>query len=260
MNNPVKASAILLGSLGRAVLAHMNQAEKPAIDLYLGNTLIQQDPWPDKPSAAKELGEEVVFVVAQLEDLSQAALQKIRQETASQRFIIVLTGASSVEYTADGQKQKEVLALVDSLIIAPVAEGVLVETLYKALTCLANLTLESQLDDVSVDFEDVKTILRNAGPAAIGLGVASGENRGALAAERSFSYPFMHSTQIANAQRALLRISSGGNAALEMEEFILITDLIQEKCGNDCEVIFGHRTHEALDQEIEVLLLVTQPA
>jgi cell division protein FtsZ len=111
--------------------------------------------------------------------------------------------------------------------------------------------------DVNVDFEDVKTVMKDSGAAVMGSSVTEGENRARRAAEEALSSPLLNNTDIHGAQRILLSIMSGAEHELEMDELTEITEYIQDKAGQDAEMIFGHGIDEALGQCIRVTVIAT---
>jgi cell division protein FtsZ len=111
--------------------------------------------------------------------------------------------------------------------------------------------------DVNVDFEDVKTVMKNSGAAVMGSAVAEGENRALRAAEEALSSPLLNNTDIFGAQKILLSIMSGEEAELEMDELTEITEYIQEKAGEEAEVIFGHGIDADLGAAIRVTVIAT---
>ena len=65
---------------------------------------------------------------------------------------------------------------------------------------------------VNLDFADVRTIMRDAGSALMGIGIASGENRAAEAARAAVSSPLLE-TSIEGATGILLNITGGPTSA-----------------------------------------------
>jgi cell division protein FtsZ len=110
---------------------------------------------------------------------------------------------------------------------------------------------------VNVDFEDVKTVMKDSGAAVMGSAQASGENRARRAAEEAISSPLLDSRNIHGAQKILLSIISGEEAELQMDELTEITEHIQEKAGDDAEVIFGHGIDPDLNDSIRVTVIAT---
>jgi cell division protein FtsZ len=111
--------------------------------------------------------------------------------------------------------------------------------------------------DVNVDFEDVKTVMKDSGAAVMGSSITEGENRARRAAEEALNSPLLNNTDIRGAQRILLSIMSGDQAELEMDELSEITEYIQGKAGEDAEMIFGHGIDETLGQSIRVTVIAT---
>lgn len=111
--------------------------------------------------------------------------------------------------------------------------------------------------DVNVDFEDVKTVMKDSGAAVMGSSVTEGENRARRAAEEALNSPLLNNTDIQGAQKILLSIMSGAEHELEMDELTEITEYIQEKAGQDAEMIFGHGIDDTLGQNIRVTVIAT---
>lgn len=110
---------------------------------------------------------------------------------------------------------------------------------------------------VNVDFEDVKTVMQNAGAAVMGSGEAEGEGRALQAAETALASPLLDYTDIRGAKKILLSIVSGQAAELQMDELTIITNYIQEQTGNDAEMIFGHGSDAEMAESIRVTVIAT---
>ncbi|TPE42844.1 cell division protein FtsZ [Pontibacter mangrovi] len=111
--------------------------------------------------------------------------------------------------------------------------------------------------EVNVDFEDVKTVMKDSGAAVMGSATTEGEGRALRAAEEALSSPLLNNTDIHGAQKILLSIMSGEQAELEMDELTEITEYIQDKAGQEAEVIFGHGIDASLGQSIRVTVIAT---
>jgi len=111
--------------------------------------------------------------------------------------------------------------------------------------------------EVNVDFEDVKTVMKDSGAAVMGSAITEGEGRALRAAEEALSSPLLNNTDIHGAQKILLSIMSGEQAELEMDELTEITEYIQDKAGQEAEVIFGHGIDASLGQSIRVTVIAT---
>lgn len=110
---------------------------------------------------------------------------------------------------------------------------------------------------VNVDFEDVKTVMRDAGSAVMGSAQTEGDNRAKRAAENAIASPLLNDRNIHGSEKILLSIMSGEQAELQMDELAEITDYIQEMAGDEAEVIFGHGVDTDLGESIRVTVITT---
>jgi cell division protein FtsZ len=110
---------------------------------------------------------------------------------------------------------------------------------------------------VNVDFQDVRTVMYNAGPAVMGTSETRGENRARNAASGALSSPLLDNCDIMGARKILLSIISGADAELQMDELMEITEYIQQQAGQDADVIFGHGVDSALGDRLRVTVIAT---
>jgi cell division protein FtsZ len=66
---------------------------------------------------------------------------------------------------------------------------------------------------INLDFADVRTIMKDAGSALMGIGKASGENRAVEAARQAIASPLLE-VDIAGAQGILFNVTGGSNLSL----------------------------------------------
>jgi cell division protein FtsZ len=111
--------------------------------------------------------------------------------------------------------------------------------------------------DVNVDFEDVKTVMKDAGAAVMGSATEEGEGRAIRAAASAISSPLLNNVEIRGAEKILLSIMSGEEEELSMDELSDITEYIQEKAGDNAEVIFGQGIDAELGKAIRVTVIAT---
>jgi cell division protein FtsZ len=111
--------------------------------------------------------------------------------------------------------------------------------------------------DVNVDFEDVKTVMKEAGAAVMGSSTEEGEGRAIRAAGAAISSPLLNNVDIKGAQKILLSIMSGEDEELSMDELSEITEYIQEKAGDNAELIFGQGIDPELGKAIRVTVIAT---
>ena len=110
---------------------------------------------------------------------------------------------------------------------------------------------------VNVDFQDVRTVMLNAGAAVMGSSETRGDNRAIKAAQQALASPLLDSKDIMGAKKILLSIISGEEAELQMDELSQITEYIQEQAGDEAEVIFGHGVDPNVGDRIRVTVIAT---
>jgi cell division protein FtsZ len=107
---------------------------------------------------------------------------------------------------------------------------------------------------VNLDFADVRTIMREAGSALMGIGVASGDNRAADAARAAVSSPLLESS-IEGATGILLNITGGPDIGLfEVNE---AAEVVTSAADQNANIIFGAVIDEAMGDEIRVTVIAT---
>ncbi|HEY8316352.1 MAG TPA: cell division protein FtsZ [Gaiellaceae bacterium] len=107
---------------------------------------------------------------------------------------------------------------------------------------------------VNLDFADVRTIMRDAGSALMGIGEASGENRAAEAARAAVSSPLLE-TSIEGATGILLNITGGPEIGLfEVNE---AAEVVTSAADQNANVIFGAVIDDAVGDEVRVTVIAT---
>jgi cell division protein FtsZ len=107
---------------------------------------------------------------------------------------------------------------------------------------------------VNLDFADVRTIMRDAGSALMGIGAASGENRAAEAARIAVSSPLLESS-IEGATGILLNITAGADVGLfEVNE---AAEVVTAAADANANVIFGAVIDPSMGAEVRVTVIAT---
>src|SRR5213595_3258054 len=107
---------------------------------------------------------------------------------------------------------------------------------------------------VNLDFADVRTVMREAGSALMGIGIGVGENRAAEAARTAVSSPLLESS-IEGATGILLNIS--GPADLGLFEVNEAAEVVTGAADQNANVIFGAVIDENLKDEVRVTVIAT---
>jgi cell division protein FtsZ len=107
---------------------------------------------------------------------------------------------------------------------------------------------------INLDFADVRTIMKDAGSALMGIGYATGENRARDAAERALRSPLID-TELVAARGILLSIAGGDDLSLyEVNE---AAEAVRAAATDDTNIIFGATIDERLTGQIWITVVAT---
>ncbi|HET7567464.1 MAG TPA: cell division protein FtsZ [Gaiellaceae bacterium] len=107
---------------------------------------------------------------------------------------------------------------------------------------------------VNLDFADVRTIMRDAGSALMGIGTHGGENRATEAARAAVSSPLLEAS-IEGATGILLNITGGPEIGLfEVNE---AAEVVTSAADQNANIIFGAVIDDALGDEVRVTVIAT---
>ncbi|MDN3019605.1 cell division protein FtsZ [Paenibacillus sp. BSR1-1] len=107
---------------------------------------------------------------------------------------------------------------------------------------------------INLDFADVKTVMSHKGTALMGIGVATGSNRAADAAEKALNSPILE-TSINGAHGVIMNITGGRNLSLfEVQE---AAEIVAAASHEELNMIFGSVINENLKDEIIVTIIAT---
>ena len=109
---------------------------------------------------------------------------------------------------------------------------------------------------INVDFNDVRTVMKDSGVAIMGSAAAEGENRAVTAVSEALNSPLLNDNDIRGARHVLLNITYGDKEVL-MDEITEITDYIQDEAGSTADVIWGHGYDATLGDKLSVTIIAT---
>lgn len=156
---------------------------------------------------------------------------------------------------------------VDAMIVIPNQR--LMETVDKSITLVEAFKMLDNIlgqgvqgisDIITVpglinrDFADVKTIMKNAGSAFMGIGIGTGENKAEVAASSAISSPLLE-VSIEGAKGILFTITGGFD--LTMMEVEQASKIISQHAGADANIIFGAAINQEMTQQIKVSVIAT---
>ena len=107
---------------------------------------------------------------------------------------------------------------------------------------------------INLDVADVKTIMKQAGTAMMGIGTASGDTRAVDAAQQAISSPLLESS-IDGATRVLLSIA--GSKDLGIQEISDAADVVANAVDPEANIIFGTVVDESLGDQVRITVIAT---
>lgn len=108
--------------------------------------------------------------------------------------------------------------------------------------------------DVNLDFADVTEVMKNAGYAHMGVGVATGRDKAELAAKAAINSPLIE-TSMENAQGVIISVT--GSADIGLEEVELASTIIHDMANPDATIIWGLQLDESLEDEMRITVVAT---
>ncbi len=201
---------------------------------------------PIVAKASRELGALTVAVVTKPFSFEG----KVRSRNADegwqelQRFadtIITVPNDRLLSIMQKNSKLSDMLAMADNVLLQAV----------KGITDLINVP-----GLINADFADLRTVMREVGPAVMGSGSASGEHRAVEAARKAIDNQLLEDFGIDGARGLLINISAS-QETFTMAEFMEASAMIQEKADDDAKVVIGALYDDALGDELHVTVIAT---
>jgi cell division protein FtsZ len=220
-------------------------------------------------------GTQMVFITAGLGGGTGTGAAPIIASVAREMGILTV-GIVTLPFTFEGKKRKqqadagleEMKKYVDTLLVIcndklreiygnlkmseafAHADNVLTSAA-KSIAEIISLNLH-----INVDFNDVKTVMKDSGVAIMGTASASGEKRAIRSVEQALNSPLLNDNNIRGARHVLLNIMSGSDD-ISMDEFTEITDFIQSESGYSAELITGYGIDQSLGDSVNVTIIAT---
>ena len=107
---------------------------------------------------------------------------------------------------------------------------------------------------VNLDFEDVKSVMADAGYAHMGVGHASGKDKAQQAAMAAVTSPLLE-TKISGAKGVIINITSSPDIALD--EIDTASQIVTERAHEDANIIWGATFDETMEDEMTVTVIAT---
>ncbi len=200
---------------------------------------------PTIAKIAKELGALTIAVVtrpfsfegAQRSRLADEGLMDLKKEVDA--FIVI--------------PNDKILSIVDQQTSAKSAFAMCDEVLRQAVEGVSDIITTP--GDINTDFNDIRSIMENAGPALMGIGIAENDGRATEAATRAVNSPLL-SVSI-NGAKGILFVVAGSDdlGILEIQE---AAKVINESTDKDARIIFGMMRDEKMKKgQIRIIVIAT---
>ena len=109
---------------------------------------------------------------------------------------------------------------------------------------------------VNLDFNDVKTVLKDGGVAIMSTGYGEGENRVTAAIQNAQHSPLLNNNDIFKSKKVLLNIAYSSKKKLMMNEMAEVQEFMN-RFNRDFETKFGIAIDESLEDQVKITLLAT---
>lgn len=126
------------------------------------------------------------------------------------------------------------------------------EVLFHGVQAIAEVVTVPGL--INLDFADIRTIMKDAGPAWMSIGRGSGQNRAVDAAKQALSSPLLD-VSIEGARGVLFNICGSGN--LSLIEVNHAAEVIRQAVDPEANVIFGVVLDPNMGNEVRLTLIAT---
>jgi len=219
-------------------------------------------------------GADMVFVTIGAGGGTGSGAGPIVAEVAKELGILVV-GFATKPFAFEGEKRRRnadeaitsLRAAVDTLIVIPndrllqtidrqtplmEAFKVADDVLRQGVQGISDLITVHGL--INLDFADVKTVMKDAGSALMGIGRASGENRALQAAQQAIESPLLE-VSIDGARGILFNVIGGND--LSMHEINSAAEIITSAADPDANIIFGATINPDLEGEIIITVVAT---
>ena len=160
-------------------------------------------------------------------------------------------------------------AKVDSLVVIPNdrlkyvtdqkitfanAFGIADDVLKMAVTSISELVGYSDRVIINLDFADVSAVMKDAGRAHMGVGIASGREKAEQAAMAAVASPLLE-TSINGATGVLVNVT--GSSELSLDDVETAAGIVQEAANPEANIIFGATYSEEFEDEMRVTVIAT---
>ena len=193
---------------------------------------------------SRELGALTVGIVT-----TPFAFEGARRADAARDGVRALQGTVDTLITVSNDRLLEVLdrstSMVDAFRMAD-------DVLRQGVQGICDLITRPGL--INLDFADVRSVMADSGTALMGIGMATGTNRGVDAARRALDSPLI-GRRFHGAQAVLLSIM--GSERLSLQEVTQAAEAVRAAADDGANIIFGTSVDDALGDQLWVTVVAT---
>ena len=218
-------------------------------------------------------GADMVFITSGMGGGTGSGAAPVVAKIAKHECGCLTVGVVTKPFAFEGKKrmQQAELAIeklrknVDTLIVVsndkllrivpdntPVTDAFLVadDILRQGVVGISEIIIKTGL--VNVDFADVRSVMKDAGTALMGVGTGIGKTRAPDAAVAAISSPLLD-FPISEAKRIVFNIVGG--PGLGLSEINAASEVIYENAHEDANIIFGALIDENMGEEVSITVL-----
>ena len=144
--------------------------------------------------------------------------------------------------------------VTDQKITFANAFGIADDVLKQAVNSISQLVGYSDRVIINLDFADVSAIMKDAGHAHMGVGVATGRDKAEQAAMAAVASPLLE-TSINGATGVLINVT--GSAELGLDDVETAANIVMEAANSEANIIFGAAFDDSFDDEMRVTVIAT---
>ncbi|HEY0488466.1 MAG TPA: cell division protein FtsZ [Telluria sp.] len=201
---------------------------------------------PVVAEVAREMGILTVGVVSKPFEFEGARRMRVAEEgiamlAKSVDSLVIVLNSRLEEVLGDDITQKQAFAAAD-------------EVLSKAVSGIAEIIAVPGM--INVDFEDVRTVMRQTGTAMMGSAEHSGEDRAVKAAEEAISCPLLDGSNL-HAARGLLVNIAASEETLKLRETKVVMNVICAQTSDEAIIKFGAVFDDTLGDAMRVTVVAT---
>ena len=255
--------------IGEKLTGGMGAGSKPEIG--------QKSAEESRAAIAKVLeGTDMVFITAGMGGGTGTGAAPIVADLAREVGILTV-GVVTKPFKFEGanrmrQAENGIAALsekVDSLVIIPNdrlkyvtdqkitfanAFGIADDVLKQAVVSISSLVGYSEKVIINQDFADVSAIMKDAGRAHMGVGVAAGKDKAEKAALSAVASPLLE-TSIKGATGVLVNVT--GSPELTLDDVETAAGIVEQEANPDANIIFGATYSDEFVDEMQVTVIAT---